>query len=129
MKIRSLYQASVMQIPAFRTLLEAARRMRSLDVGALAVLDGDVLRGIITERDLVQAMSDEADPRSTLVTSYMSTGPVTATPDDDSAQVVRRMLEAGVRHLPVMEAGRVVGMVSIRDLASLEAWQPEAEHG
>jgi CBS domain-containing protein len=80
------------------------------------------LVGILTERDVARALADGVDPVETVVGEYMTRDPITVTPGTDAADAAVTMLELGVRHLPVTEAGTVVGMLSSRDLLSLEAW-------
>lgn len=119
----------VMYTPGLRTcnpkdlLPEAAQQMAFAEVGALAVLDDDEeLVGIISERDLVSALAAHEDPRSVEIGEYASRAVQTAETGEHSAVVARRMLDAGVRHLPVVERGRLVGMVSMRDLLAVETW-------
>lgn len=98
------------------TLLGAATRMRSYEVSALPVYRRHRLVGIITERDVVTAVADGADLATTTVADYMTDRPVTARPDEDQQVAARRMVELGVRHLPVVNGGQVVGVLSMRDL-------------
>jgi CBS domain-containing protein len=97
-------------------LLDAAIRMRRCDVSALPVSRGQRLVGIVTERDVVTAVADGVDPATSSVADYMTDRPVAVGPDEDVAVAARRMTELGVRHLPVVDAGRLVGMLSMRDL-------------
>ena len=122
MKVRALYRPDVLTAEAAESLIEAASRMQYQEVGSLAVLEHGRLAGIITERDLARALADGVDPVETPVARYMTGDPVTIGPDSEVAEAAATMLELGVRHLPVFEEGRVVGMVSARDLLSLEAW-------
>ncbi|HEX6207279.1 MAG TPA: CBS domain-containing protein, partial [Actinomycetota bacterium] len=101
---------------------DAAGRMQYQEIGSLAVLEHGKLVGILTERDLARALADGVDPAETPVGAYMTEEPVTVTPEADAASVAATMLDLGVRHIPVMEGGQVIGMVSSRDLLSLEAW-------
>lgn len=98
------------------TLLGAATRMRWYQVSALAVYRRHRLVGILTERDVVAAIADGADPATTRVVDYMTDKPVTIDPDEDLEAAVRRMAMLGVRHLPVVKGGQQLGMLSIRDL-------------
>lgn len=122
MKIGNVYRQGVRTCAVEDVLAAAARRMRQADIGALAVLDRGNLIGIITERDLVAAIAVEKDPRSAVVRRYMTHHVMTASEEEDSADAARRMLEAGIRHLPITRDGEVIGMVSVRDLLALEAW-------
>ena len=124
MRIRELYTREVLSATIDETLTQAARRMTANSVSALAVLDEGKLVGIITERDLTRAAADGTDPNRTFVAAQMSLDPVFIRPDDDSADAARLMLELEIRHLPVVQSGQPVGMVSARDLLVLEAWEP-----
>ncbi len=98
------------------TMLGAATRMRRYEVSALPVYRRHRLVGIITERDVVAAIADGADPATTKVADYMTDRPVTVRPDEDLEVAARRMATLGVRHLPVVDGGRLVGVLSMRDL-------------
>jgi CBS domain-containing protein len=124
MRVNELYRAEVLTADAGESLTGAARRMVAHNVGALAVLDDGELAGILTERDLARAVADGVDPAATPVADYLSAEPASTTLDQDAEEVARRMLELGVRHLPTVEAGRVVGMLSVRDLLVLTVWPP-----
>jgi CBS domain-containing protein len=116
MRVRMVMNRQVINAGATETLLEAARRMRTDGVSAMPVTDGEEVVGIISERDLVEALINGADAGSTRVSAYMTSNPQYATPDDLSSGLALRMLHLSVRHLPVLEGGRLVGMVSARDL-------------
>jgi CBS domain-containing protein len=124
MQVKELYRAVVVTVDAGESLTNAARRMISHGIGSLAVLDDGHLAGILTERDLARAIADNADMVTTPVGYFVSAAPASAAPDEDAQEVADRMLDLGVRHLPVVADGEVVGMLSIRDLLVLAAWQP-----
>lgn len=115
MEIEKLLSPVVVRVEAGEPLTAAARRMWAHDIGALPVFDGQRLVGIITERDLVRAMTFHAAGGAT-VAAYMTNEPVTALAGEDAADVAERMLDLGIRHLPVTDGRRLVGMVSARDL-------------
>jgi CBS domain-containing protein len=96
-------------------LAEAARRMAQRGVGAVLVLEGERLAGILTERDLLKAVAagftDEAR-----VSEWMTRQPETVEPDESTDQAASLMIHGGFRHLPVVEGGRPIGILSIRDL-------------
>jgi CBS domain-containing protein len=97
--------------------LDAARRMCEAQVGALVVLDGDVLVGIFSERDLMtRVVVARRDPSETPVSSVMTREVVTAELEDRVDESEEKMRRTGCRHLPVLARGRVVGMISMRDL-------------
>ncbi len=116
MKIRSIYRPDVISVDAGDSLSDAASRMQFYEVGSLMVFDGYELVGIITERDLLKSIAEGADPEEMPVRRYMTERPVVVGPDSDAEEAVQTMLDLGVRHLPVMEGDRLVGMVSARDL-------------
>ncbi|HSL67233.1 MAG TPA: CBS domain-containing protein [Actinomycetota bacterium] len=125
MKVRAVYQPEVLAAGPYEDLAEVACRMQFHEVGALVVFDHGLLRGIITERDLVRAVADGADPAVTPVERYMTVEPATVAPDESVSEVAALMLRLGVRHLPVTEAGRMLGMVAAQDLLSDIAWEQE----
>ena len=124
MKIRELYHHEVLTVHADETVAAVAGRMQQEAVGSLAVVEEGRLVGIVTERDLVRAASDGADPLTTRVDAYVTHGVAVADADEEASRVVRRMLTFGVRHLPVFDGDKLAGMVSMRDLVALEAWLP-----
>jgi len=98
---------------------EAAKRMKSLDVGALPVCDNDRLVGVITDRDIaVRSVAEGRDPRADRVQATMTPELVYCFEDEDAADAARRMQEKQVRRLPVLNRDkRLVGIVSLGDLA------------
>jgi CBS domain-containing protein len=94
---------------------EVAKRMVAKDVGAVLVFDDDGLCGILTERDVLRAVADGIDD-STLVRDRMTPNPETLDADDTTEHAAVLMIHGGFRHLPVVEQGDVVGVLSIRDL-------------
>ncbi len=121
MRVKAFFNPNVARIGPHASLFEAAGLMRVGKFGSVAVCEADRLIGILTETDMVRAIASQCDPRSTTVADFMSHDPVTADVTDDSLAVAERMASNGFRHLPVMERGRLVGMVSARDLLRLEA--------
>jgi len=99
------------------TVGEAVAVMAQNRIGSVLVMDGDELIGIFTERDTVRALSLSHDAPRHEIVSWMTRDPKTVAPDADSDDALRTMLDNGFRHLPVVEGGRVIGMVSMRDLA------------
>ena len=124
MRIRELTERKVVTADISENLSAAARRMREADVSALPITEQGRPVGMLTERDLTRAVADGINPATMGVAGYMSTGLMVADPDEDSQEVAARMLELGIRHLPVQAAGEVVGIVSMRDLLLLEALRP-----
>jgi CBS domain-containing protein len=96
-------------------LTEVAKRMVSRDVGAVLVMEGERLVGILTERDMLRAVAAGLDD-STLVNDRMTRDPDTLESDETTRQAATLMIHGGFRHLPIVEGDEVVGMLSIRDL-------------
>jgi CBS domain-containing protein len=120
-KVSDVYRPAIDTCPPTENLGDAASRMVQADTGALAIVDRARLLGVITERDLVRAVADGAEPTRVPVITYARTGVLTASLDEDVAAVARRMLDAGVRRMPVLGlTGELVGMVSMRDLLAVE---------
>jgi len=124
MNIELLFRAGTITARESDTLLQAGRRMARNNVSALPVVRQAGITGILTERDMARALLDRADPGGTQVRSYMTPSPTTVEWNADSRVVARRMMSLGVRHLPVMHDGELVGVISSRDLLLLEAWSP-----
>ena len=95
-------------------LVEAAAAMTRRHVGALLVLDGDRLIGILTERDVLRAVA--SGDTGGQVSDWMTWHPETVEPDETTQQAGVVMIHGGFRHLPVVAGGDPVGIVSIRDL-------------
>lgn len=101
------------------SLREAAQAMKQGDFGAVVVVEsgGDV-RGILTDRDIVvRAVAEGKDPAATEIREAFTTEPTTLAPEDSLDDAVDALRGAHVRRLPVVEGSRVVGIVSIGDLA------------
>jgi CBS domain-containing protein len=99
--------------------LDAAKAMRDGDFGAVVVVnEGGEVRGILTDRDIVvRGVAEEKVPAETSVAEVFTTEPTTLSPDDSLDDAVDALRAANVRRLPVVEDGRVAGIVSIGDLA------------
>jgi CBS domain-containing protein len=104
---------------ADETLVDAARKMRDLDVGALPICGpDDRLAGMITDRDIaIQAVAEGKDPRNTKVSELADGKTVTIGADDSVEEALSTMRKHGVRRLPVIDGQRLVGMVSQADVA------------
>lgn len=119
--------APVVTARADDTLSAASRAMVAASVGSAVVMDGDAVAGILTERDLVRAAEAAAAPATATVRAWMTATPEvveTTTPVDRALdQLARR----GYRHLPVVDDGRLVGIVSMRDLMRVASIRPAGE--
>lgn len=124
MRVGNIYRPAVFGCWEDERLPDVARRMVEKGVGALAVLDGNQVTGLVTERDLVRALAEVPDPSTVKVAEYASTDVEMADVEEDSRDVAERMLEKGIRHMPVTDRGEMIGMVSMRDLLAVETWTP-----
>lgn len=122
--IRSIIeQQEVVTAPEGMTVGEAARLMKEKQVGAMLIVEEGRLSGIFSERDaLFRVVSEGRDARTTLLKEVMTRNPRTIHPDKPFADALHIMREGGFRHVPVVEGGRPVGMISARD-----AMGPELE--
>lgn len=122
MQISEVYRPQLLTCQAADLLTTVAQKMAAEQVGALAVVEDTRVIGIISERDVTRAVADETDPRTVAASQYATTQLEVAMLNDDTHRVAERMLEAGVRHLPVVHDHELVGMVSMRDLLAVETW-------
>ncbi|SCL12903.1 CBS domain-containing protein [Micromonospora inyonensis] len=100
------------------TLTAAAQEMRDSAIGDVVVTDGDDVVGIVTDRDIaVRGVAAQRDPDRTTLREISSTGLVTVSQYDDAVAAADLMRTYAVRRLPVMDDGRLVGLISIGDLA------------
>lgn len=120
----------VLTAPATLSVREAAIRMAENQVGAILVVDGNKLAGIFTERDLLnRVMAGRLDPDTTPLAEVMTPDPQTQGPDLPLSQALVMMYEGCYRHVPVVENGRLLGLVSARDAfgQELTAFEHELE--
>ena len=114
-------QRKVIQINPASTVLDAAKLMALHRIGALLVFNGKNMIGIVTERDiLTRAVATGKDQKTTTVESIMTPNPTTIAADKPFVNALTIMRDGGYRHVPVVDGGQIVGMVSIRDAAGDE---------
>jgi signal-transduction protein with cAMP-binding, CBS, and nucleotidyltransferase domain len=117
-KVRDIMTGSPTSVSPELDLVTVARTMRDEDIGNVLVIDGDELRGVATDRDLVvRGVASGLDPRTTKIGGICSSVTATIGPDDDLDKAVELMRTRAIRRLPVLEDGRPVGIISIGDLA------------
>ncbi len=120
--VRHIIQGQAVLIaPARATVSEAARLMKQAKVGAIMIVEDARLVGIFTERDaLFRVIAEGRDPATTPVAEAMTRDPRTVPPDKPFGHALHIMYEGGFRHVPVVENGRPIGMVSARDVLGPE---------
>jgi CBS domain-containing protein len=126
LKIKEIMTTDVRTISANDSISEAANIMKQLDVGSVPVVDNNLLVGIITDRDLVLrglAMGKNAQES---VSTIMSKDITTVTPDEDVHKAADIMASKQIRRLPIVENDRLVGIVSIGDMAVEDIFENEA---
>ena len=128
MKVSEIMSSRVIHIGPDEPVSAAAKLLKRCNVGALPVCDGAKrLRGIVTDRDIVtRCVALDADPAHTRVAEIMSRGIVTASPFDEVGHAAHVMRDDQVRRLPVLDEGKLVGMVTLCDLARSEGCDMEA---
>jgi len=103
------------------TVLEAARYMAEKRVGAVPVVDGDLLVGVFSERDLMtRVLVAGRAPDQTYVSEVMTRDLVVGRPEESYEEGKRRMQQAKCRHLPIVQEGHLLGFISLRDLMQIE---------
>jgi CBS domain-containing protein len=117
--VREAMTANPRSVEPSVPVAEAARLMRSEDVGSLPVVEGERLVGIITDRDIVvRVVAEGRDPESTNLSELISRDLVTVRPDEDLDEALKLMARHQVRRLPVVEdGGRLIGIVAQADVA------------
>lgn len=126
--VKDVMIQNVVTIDAGATLLQAAETMRDANVGMLPVMAGDVLRGIVTDRDLViRAMTRDVRPSEAYVGECLTEPPRCAEPDWSLDEAMEEMARQQVGRLPIVDAGgRVLGVVTLSSLALRSPKQQEA---
>jgi CBS domain-containing protein len=107
------------------TLGEVAQKMVDVNIGSAIVEDFGRMIGILTERDMLKAMAGRVHTSDARVREWMTADPLTADPDTRVEQAAQTMIANGFRHLPVVDRGSVVGVVSLRLLVAAGMASPD----
>jgi CBS domain-containing protein len=114
--VKEVMSPGAVSLPPTASVREAAKLMKTKNIGSVMVIDEGRLVGIFTERDLVRLVAEGGDLDKPLA-EVMTTNPVTVKPDDPLVLAVAKMVEHNIRHLPVIdEKGTPIGMLSVRDV-------------
>lgn len=129
MKLREIMSERVVRIDPEESVAVAARTLARYNIGVLPVCGRDGrLYGVVTDRDLVtRCIAADRPPAATPVKEVMTTGVISAQPDMDTVTAARLMGHQQIRRLPVLENGRLCGMVSLGDLANREETAYDAQ--
>lgn len=125
-QLRDIMSTDVAYCSPQDNVYEAASLMKDHNVGMIPVVENGVLKGVVTDRDLVIRGIAERKPNSMTVGQIMSNQLLTGTPDMSIDEAARLMAEAQVRRLPVVENNKLVGIVSLGDLAVQGRYEDEA---
>ena len=100
---------------------DVARRMAGWNVGAIAIVDGGKLVGVFSERDIMaRVVAEGLDPEDTPVAKVMTRDLIVGDPAEDVPSALQKMYSVNCRHLPVVQSGKLVGMISLRDLLQVD---------
>lgn len=116
-KVKDLMVKGVLSIDKDRTVAEAAELMAQKGVSYIIVLDGEIPRGIATERDFVRRVIAKRKPTDIKISDIMSSPLITIGPDASLSVAARRMFNNKIRRLPVMKHHKLVGIITVSDFA------------
>jgi CBS domain-containing protein len=128
-KIENIVKGQELQIlPENATVQQACRCMSDCGIGSVLVVDDqNRLTGIFTGRDAVRTLARGKDAEATILSQAMTPNPVTIGPDNRAIDALRKMNELGFRHLPVVERGKILGIVTRSAFKGMEIDQLDAE--
>jgi len=115
--VRDIMSKDLVAVEPTSTVAEAATVMGERHVGSALVIEDDRASGIFTERDVLRALASDFDAAHHPVADWMTHNPTTVDVWADVRTARNLMLDGGFRHLPVLESGRLVGIVSLRDIS------------
>lgn len=111
-----------------KTVAETARYMSERNIGAVCVIDGTRLVGILSERDMMtRIVAAGRDPEKTTAAEVMTAKPIIVQAKENCTECCRVMKKAGIRHLPIVDGDKLLGMVSLRDLLQADIDDKEEE--
>ena len=118
MQVKDIMHEDVKTAAPGDTFAQVAATLHENAISSVVVMDGDTLAGIVTERDLVNLVADGQDPKTTTLSDRMTTNLDTVTSRTDVTEAAEHMARLRIRHLPVVDDGRLAGIISIRDLSN-----------
>ena len=118
MQVRDIMHTDVKTTEPTDTFDQVAHMLREHGISSVVVLENGKLAGIVTERDLVNLVADGGDPKTTKVAERMSKDLDTVDPKTDIAEAAGHMARLKIRHPPVLQEGKLAGIISIRDLTN-----------
>ena len=129
MLVGEIMHSDVKTASASDSFADVAKMMRSNGISSVVVLDGKKLQGIVTERDIVNLVAEDGDPNTTTVEGRMTRlDLITVDTKTELSQAADLMVSNNIRHLPIVDGGNVVGIVSIRDMTRWAADELSGGH-
>ncbi len=128
MQVGEIMKSNVKTTSPGDTFAHVAKLLHDNGISSVVVMEGAELAGIVTERDLVNVVADGADPKAITVGERMTRDVDTVGPRTDLAEAAEHMARLRIRHLPVVDRGKLVGIISIRDLTSWAAEELSGGH-
>jgi CBS domain-containing protein len=116
-KVKDFMTRGVLTIDSEKTILEAAELMSQKEVGDVVVLKGEIPRGIVTERDFVRRVVAKKTPLDAKISDVMTKPLITISPDASLKEAARKMVNSGIRRLPVLKQHKLVGIIVVSDFA------------
>jgi len=120
MIVRNVMHKDVVTIRPNLSLREASKIMSKFGIGSLVVVEDENLVGIITSTDIIKAVAEGKDVDQTLVSEVMSKDVITVDPDESLEEAVEKMMERNIKRLPVVEGGKLVGIITASDIIVVE---------
>jgi CBS domain-containing protein len=116
-KVKDFMTKGVLTVDEEKTIFEAAELMSQKEVGDVVVLKGEIPRGIVTERDFVRRVVAKKTPLDAKISDVMSKPLITISPEASLKEAARKMVNRGIRRLPVVEQHKLVGIIVVSDFA------------
>lgn len=119
MQLKQIMQKKVVTASPDASIREVAKKMKDYRIGYLLLTNGEAIKGCVTDRDIVVWLAGGKDPDATKINSIMRTNVITSAPDTDVFDASRLMARKKIRRLPIVEGSKLLGLVSVSDLASV----------
>ena len=117
MQLKEVMKTEVITVGQGETVTDAAKRMREANIGCLVIVEGDSILGIVTDRDLlIGCLGAGHNPSERQVSDYMSSPVITESPATEIQIAAHMMVSRKIKRLPLLEDGKLVGLVSFSDL-------------
>lgn len=127
MQVKDIMTKDISFVSSQSTVVEAAKLMKDENIGSVPVVDNNMLVGILTDRDIVtREIASGKNPVNQKISDVMSTGVATVASSTDIHDAAKVMADKQIRRLPVVDSGKLVGMLSIGDLAIRDNFEDEA---